>query len=230
MNALILAAGRGERMRPLTDHTPKPLLPVRGRPLIEWHLQALADGGVRDVVVNTAWLEDQFPSALGDGARWGLRLRYSFEGREHGGALETAGGMKKALPALGEVFWVVSGDVFLPDFRFDAAAVEAFRERGTLAHLWLVDNPPHHPKGDFALRDGLAVGGEQAAGPRYTWASVGLFRRAFVTELMHDLPVGTKAPLRPYLDAAIARGALSAEHYDGRWTDVGTAERLAALQ
>ena len=127
--ALILAAGRGERMRPLTDTTPKPLLCVKGKPLIEWHLEALARDGVREVVINTAHLEDQFPAVLGDGARWGLRITYSMEGRDHGGALETAGGIAKALPWLtghdNDSFWVVSGDVFLPDFPFGAAdAVE----------------------------------------------------------------------------------------------------------
>jgi MurNAc alpha-1-phosphate uridylyltransferase len=227
MNALILAAGRGERMRPLTDHTPKPLLPVRGKPLIEWHLEALARAGVRDVVINTAWLEAQFPAALGDGSRWGLRIRYSFEGRDHGGALETAGGMKKALPELGERFWVVSGDVFVPGFDFDAGNAQAALQRGALAHLWLVDNPPHHPRGDFGIRDGLAV---NDAGPRYTWASIGLFSADFVRLLMGDLPVGQKAPLRPYFEAAIARGLLGAQHYPGPWTDVGTVERLQALQ
>ena len=112
--AFILAAGRGERMRPLTDHTPKPLLPVRGKPLIEWHLEALARAGVREVEINTAWLEAQFPAALGDGMRWGLEIHYVHEGRDHGGAHETAGGIANALPLLGPVFWVVSGDVFLP--------------------------------------------------------------------------------------------------------------------
>ncbi|MFN3887605.1 MAG: NDP-sugar synthase, partial [Aquabacterium sp.] len=125
--ALILAAGRGERMRPLTDTTPKPLLPVRGQPLIAWHLQALARDGVRDVVINTAYLEDQFEPALGDGRRWGLRITYSHEGRDHGGALETAGGIAKALPLLGDAFWVLAGDVFVPSFRFEAGEAEAFR-------------------------------------------------------------------------------------------------------
>src|SRR5512137_2843700 len=137
MRALILAAGRGERMRPLTDTTPKPLLEVRGQPLIVWHLQALARAGVREVVVNTAWLEDQFPAALGDGARWGLSIHYSMEGRDHGGALETAGGIAKALAWLGDPFWVVAGDVFVPGFEFAAAAAERFARRGDLAQLWL---------------------------------------------------------------------------------------------
>ena len=120
MNALLLAAGRGERLRPHTDACPKPLLPVRGRRLIEWHLEALARAGVRDVVVNTAWLEAQFPAALGDGSRYGVRLHWSMEGRDHGGALETAGGIAKALPLLGDAFWVVSADVFLHGHPFDA--------------------------------------------------------------------------------------------------------------
>lgn len=224
--AFVMAAGRGERMRPLTDTTPKPLLPVRGRPLIEWHLSALARAGVREVVVNAAWLEERFPEALGDGARFGLRIRYSMEGRDHGGALETAGGMKKALPRLGERFWVVAGDVFAPDFAFAADTVGDFAASGQLARLWLVDNPPHHPRGDFGIRDGLATTDTE---PRHTWGSLALFSAAFVDTLMHDLRVGHRAPLRPYLEAAIARRALGAERYLGRWADVGTPGRLAAL-
>jgi MurNAc alpha-1-phosphate uridylyltransferase len=224
--ALILAAGRGERMRPLTDDTPKPLLRVRGRRLIEWHLDALARAGVRHVVINTAWLEEQFPAALGDGSRYGVAITYSMEGRDHGGALETAGGMKKARSRLGDPFWVVSGDVFTPGFDFASAAAEAFVTGGRLGRLWLVDNPPHHARGDFGIRDGLAV---TDAEPRLTWSSIGLFRPAFVDTLMADLLPGTKAPLRPYLEAAIARRALEAEHYAGAWTDVGTPQRLASL-
>lgn len=225
--ALILAAGRGERMRPLTDHMPKPLLPVRGKPLIEWHLEALARDGVREVVVNTAWLEAQFPAALGDGSRWGLRIRYSFEGRDHGGALETAGGIAKALPMLadgpGEVFWVVSGDVFTPGFRFDPAAADRFAAGNALAHLWLVPNAPHHPRGDFAISpEGLALAEGE---PRFTWSSIGLYRAA----MFADVPVGRRMALRPLLDAAIAERRLQAELYYGAWTDVGTPERLASL-
>ena len=139
--AIILAAGRGDRMRPLSDRTPKPLLEVHGKPLIEWHLEALARDGVRRVVINTAWLEAQIVDALGDGSRWGVEIRYSLEGRDHGGALETAGGIAKALPLLGDVFWVVSGDVFAPDFRYDAGSAVRFAASGHLAHLWLVPNP-----------------------------------------------------------------------------------------
>ncbi|MEK8030844.1 N-acetylmuramate alpha-1-phosphate uridylyltransferase MurU [Ideonella sp. DXS29W] len=227
--AIILAAGRGERMRPLTDHTPKPLLVVQGRPLIEWHLTALATAGVREVVINTAWLEDQFPSVLGEGSRFGLTLRYSMEGRDHGGALETAGGIAKALPWLAPddgaaPFWVVSGDVFVPGFDFSAAAVEEMRQRPErLAELWMVPNAPHHPRGDFGISaDGLALA---EADERFTWASVGLFRAA----MFSDIPVGTRMPLRPRLDAAIAERRLGARLWRGAWTDVGTPERLAAL-
>ena len=226
--ALILAAGRGERMRPLTDTCPKPLLTVRGKPLIVYHLEALAAAGVQDVVINTAWLEEQFPAALGDGRRWGLRLHYSMEQRDHGGALETAGGIAKALPQLApdgvSPFWVVSGDVFLPGFDFPAAAVAAFAARARLGQLWLVPNAPHHPQGDFGLSDeGLAL---REAPEKLTWASVGLFRPA----LFADVPVGTRLALRPKLDEALAAGRLGAQHWAGAWTDVGTVERLASLQ
>ncbi|QPF75932.1 nucleotidyltransferase family protein [Roseateles sp. DAIF2] len=224
MRAIILAAGRGERLRPLTDHTPKPLLDVRGKPLIVWHIEALAAAGVRDIVINCAWLGEQFPARLGDGSAFGLRLHYSMEPV---GALETAGGIAQALPLLGadgqDAFWVVSGDVFLPGFPFDPAAAARFAAGDALAHLWMVDNAPHHPRGDFAIdAQGLA---RLDGAPRYTWASVGLFRAAFFAAVKP----GERAALRPHLDAAIAAGRMSAEHYAGAWTDVGTAERLAAL-
>ena len=224
MKALILAAGRGERMRPLTDATPKPLLEVRGKRLIEWHLEALARAGVHEVVVNTAWLEEQFPATLGDGARYGVSITYSFEGRDHGGALETAGGIAKALPLLGDAFWVVSGDVFVPDFRFDAADAQAFESSDALGQLWLVANAPHHPTGDFGIdAQGLA---SRTVDPKFTWASIGLFRAA----LFEDIAVGTKLALRPKLEFAIDQRRLRASKYDGRWTDVGTMERLASLK
>ena len=227
LRALILAAGRGVRMRPLTDRTPKPLLAVRGKPLIEWHLLALAAAGVRDVVVNTAWLEEQFPAALGDGSRFGLHIRYSMEGRDHGGALETAGGIAKALPHLAprgdECFWVVSGDVYLPGFAFDADFAQRFADGAMWAHLWLVPNAAHHPQGDFGIdAQGLAV----ADAPlRLTWASVGLFRAA----MFRDVVVGTRLALRPLLDDAIARRRISAQAWGGEWTDVGSVERLRSL-
>ena len=225
--ALILAAGRGERMRPLTDTCPKPLLVVRGKPLIEWHLEALARAGVRQVVINTAWLEEQFPALLGDGSRWGLAIRYSTEGRDHGGALETAGGIAKALPWLaqrpGDAFWVVSGDVFLPGFAFDAADAARFAQSTEQAHLWLVANAPHHPQGDFGIdaASGLATTHE----PRRTWASVGLFRAG----MFINISPGAHLKLRPLLDDALASGRLGAEVWAGPWTDVGSADRLQAL-
>ncbi|MGD9831768.1 MAG: NDP-sugar synthase [Piscinibacter sp.] len=230
MKAILLAAGRGERMRPLTDTAPKPLLAVRGKPLIEWHLEGLARGGVREVVVNAAWLEEQIVATLGDGARFGLAIRYSLEGRDHGGALETAGGLKKALPLLGlgadEPFWYVAADVFAPGFDFGPGAAAALRP-SQLGHLWMVPNPPQHPGGDFGIADGLAVAG--APGARFTWSGIGVFRPGFVTELMGDVEVGAKARLRPYLDAAIAQRRLGATAWAGAWADVGTPERLKAL-
>jgi MurNAc alpha-1-phosphate uridylyltransferase len=227
LKALILAAGRGVRMRPLTDHTPKPLLVVRGKPLIEWHLLALARAGVRDVVINTAWLEDQFPAALGDGARFGLRISYSMEGRDHGGALETAGGIATALPRLAtsddDCFWVVSGDVLLTGFAFDAGVAQRFASSALWAYLWLAPNAPHHPNGDFGIdAQGLAASN---APQRRTWASVGLFRAV----MFKGVAAGTKLALRPLLDQGIAERRIGAEPWDGEWTDVGTPERLQAL-
>ena len=232
MKAIILAAGRGERMRPLTDHTPKPLLKVRGKALIEWHLEALARGGVREVVINTAWLEEQIVEALGNGSRYGMSIEYSMEGRDHGGALETAGGLKKALPLLtgggGGHFWYVAGDVFAPQFAFDARDADSVANGHPLAHLWMAANPPQHPAGDFGISGGLAT--LTSTAPRFTWTGIGLFHTGFVDELMADLPLGTKARLRPYLDAAIAQGRLGASRYLGPWADVGTPARLDALQ
>ncbi len=228
MRAIILAAGRGERMRPLTDHTPKPLLTVQGQPLIVWHIQALAAAGVRDIIVNCAWLAEQFPAQLGDGSRFGVRLHYSDEQRDHGRALETAGGIAKALPLLcaegAEAFWVLSGDVFLPGLRLDPSEAQSFAASERLAHLWLVPNQPHHPRGDFGISpQGLALSGE-AVHPRYTWSCVGLFKRALFEGVAPDQPL----PLRPCLERGIAQQRISAALYDGEWTDVGTPERLAA--
>lgn len=226
--ALILAAGRGERMRPLTDITPKPLLAVQGKPLIVWHLEALARDGVREVVINTAHLEEQFPAALGDGSRWGLRIRYSMEGRDHGGALETAGGMAQALPMLGEAFWVLAGDVFVPGFRFETSAAQAFVDSTDWGQMWLVPNPPHVPQGDFALTtDGRVQRKDQAAAgtPAYTYSTIGLYRPAMV----EGVRPGEKAALRPCLERAIDANRLSGQLYTGPWVDVGTPERLAQL-
>jgi MurNAc alpha-1-phosphate uridylyltransferase len=223
--ALILAAGRGERMRPLTDSTPKPLLPVRGRPMIEWHLLALAGAGVRQVVINTAWLEDRFPATLGDGSRFGLSIHYSMEGRDHGGALDTAGGIAKALPRLGDCFWLVSGDIVAPGFAFDAAAAQRFARGNDDAHLWLVDNPDFHAQGDFLL-DGDRVR-RPAAGQHatLTFASLALVRRSLVT----GVASGASAALGPLLSASAAAGRLGGERLTGEWHNLGTPAQLAQL-
>ncbi|MBX3643018.1 MAG: nucleotidyltransferase family protein [Rubrivivax sp.] len=227
MRALILAAGRGERMRPLTDATPKPLLQVRGRPLIEWHLLALARAGVREVVVNTAWLEAQFPAALGDGARYGLSIRYSTEGHDHGGALETAGGIRKALPWLApggdEAFWLVSADIFMPGFAFDPVLAQDFAAGGDLGLLWLVPNPDFHAAGDFNL-DGARL--RRGAPLAWTYANVALLKPALVA----DLPLGQPAPLGPRLFDAAAADRLAGRVLRGEWHNLGTPAQLAALQ
>jgi len=226
MKALVFAAGRGERMRPLTDATPKPLLEAGGKPLIAWHLERLAALGVRDVVVNTSWLAPRFPEALGDGARWGLRLHYAYEGDE---PLETGGGMLNALPLLGDApFLLVNGDVWTDH---DFASLP--REPAGLAHLVLVDPPAHAPRGDFALD---ADGRVREDGPRrLTYAGIGVYRPELLqgwrdivgeVETSHGRP---KFRLAPILRAHMAQGAIGGEHHRGRWTDVGTPERLALL-
>ena len=226
MKALIFAAGLGERMRPLTDTTPKPLLPVGGKPLIEWHLEKLAALGVRDVVVNTSWLADQFPAALGDGARWGLRIHFAFEGDT---PLETGGGMLNALPLLGDApFLLVNGDVWT-DVDF---AILPRAPRG-LAHLVMVDRPPQATHGDFALDAGGCV---RADGEhKLTYAGIGVYRPQLLERWRDAIPEPTlangkpKFPLAPVLRAHMASGAITGEHHRGRWTDVGTPERLARL-
>jgi MurNAc alpha-1-phosphate uridylyltransferase len=224
---MILAAGRGERMRPLTDSCPKPLLPVRGKPLLQYHLEAFERGGFRDVVINTAWLGEQIEDHFGHETANGVRIRYSHEGKDFGGALETAGGIARALPLLDEVFWIVAGDVYMPDFLFTRAAFDRFAGSGKLAHLFLVPNPPHNPKGDFGLsQDGLAL---NTADVRHTYSTTGLYRKSFFDALPAGNPQGQKLALAPMLRAAIERGEVSAEVYGGDWTDVGTPERLAML-
>lgn len=229
MKAMILAAGRGDRMRPLTDRLPKPLLPVHGKPLVEWHLEALARAGVREIVINTAWLEDRIVRALGDGSRWGVSIAYSMEGRDHGGALETAGGIAKALPLLtghGDPFWVVSADIFAPHFAFDAAAARRFEQSPALAHLWLVPNPPFHPRGDFGLDAqgfGLAEAGPD--GRRWTYANLALVRPALVSHIA----AGTRAALGPLLYDAMRERRISAEVWSGGWHNLGTPAQLEAL-
>ena len=238
--ALILAAGRGERMRPLTDTTPKPLLDVRGKPLMQWHMEALARGGCTDLVVNTAWLGAKISSHFGlqrtVDERSALSISYSDEQADFGGALETAGGIARALPLLQvgghDTFWLVAGDVYAPDFVFDPTAVQRFAASGALAHLWLVPNPAHNPRGDFGISpEGLAL--NQADGERYTYSTIGLYRAALFAEPFCAIPQGNpdgiKAPLAPLLRRAMDEGRVGASMYTGRWTDVGTPERLAEL-
>jgi N-acetyl-alpha-D-muramate 1-phosphate uridylyltransferase len=233
--AIILAAGRGNRMRPLTDHTPKPLLDVQGKPLLRWHVDALASAGVRSLVINTAWLGEQIPRYFGkvplDGAGQRLQITYSAEGEDFGYALETAGGIARALPLLDEVFWVVAGDVFAPGFPFDPGALQRFAQGGRLAHLWLVPNPTHNPRGDFGLSPaGLALNGGE---PRFTYSTIGLYRRALFEapwcEIVPGNPQGTAEPLAPLLRRAMDARRVSAELYHGPWADVGTPERLDEL-
>ncbi|MDR6889672.1 MULTISPECIES: nucleotidyltransferase family protein [Variovorax] len=232
---MILAAGRGERMRPLTDTTPKPLLEVRGKPLMQWPMEALAAGGFTELVVNTDWLGEQISSRFGAepqiGRQGALSISYSDEGRDFGGALETAGGIVRALPRLGDIFWVAAGDVFAPDFAFTQASVERFAASGKLAHLWLVPNPAHNPKGDFGLStEGLAL---NSAAEKYTFSTIGLYRAALFAAPYCNIPAGNpaglKAPLAPILRAAMDNELASAELYAGPWTDVGTPERLLQL-
>ena len=216
MKAMILAAGRGERMRPLTDHTPKPLLVAGGKPLIVWHIERLAAAGFRELVINHAHLGEKLEAALGDGRQWGIHIDWS---PEPPGALETAGGIAKALPLLGDApFLVVNGDIWC-DWDFQRARGLAERP----AHLVMMDNPAHHAGGDFRL-DGeqlrLADGG-----PTLTYCGIGIFAPTFFA----GVPRGAAMKLRPLLDAAIPRGIVTGERHTGRWVDVGTPERLAAL-
>ena len=234
-HALILAAGRGERMRPLTDSLPKPLLPVHGKPLIEWQLEALARDGVRQVVINTAWLghliAERFSYRFLRDGETPMAIDYSHEGIDFGRALETAGGVARALPQLGDIFWVLAGDVFVPGFVFEPEAARRFADRGTLAHLWLVANPAHNPNGDFGLSPaGIVL---DQAPQQYTYSTIGLYRRALFEPPWCDIPAGnadgTVAPLAPLLRKAIAQGRVSGEIYRGSWTDVGTPARLAEI-
>ncbi len=240
-------------MRPLTDTTPKPLLQVRGKPLMQWHMEALVREGFTQQLINTAWLgeqiEDYFLSKNGQlparilreqlsnqeqiGSSW--QLQFSHEGRDFGGALETAGGICRALPRLADVFWVVAGDVFMPQFQFSRAAYEQFTQSSALAHLWLVPNPPHNPRGDFGISaDGQALNLPKDAGhTHYTFSTVALYKRAFFAPPMCDIqagnPQGIKTALAPLLRAAMDAGRVTASLYEGEWVDVGTPERLAQL-
>lgn len=216
MKAMILAAGRGVRMRPLTDTTPKSLLAVGGKPLIVWQLEKLARAGFGEAVINHAHLGDMIEAALGDGSRYGLSIRYSPE-RE---ALETAGGIALALPLLGaEPFLVINADIY-SDYDFSALARLDLQDR--LAHLVLVDNPPQHPRGDFALEAGRV----REAGERLlTFSGIGVY----APRLFGGIPAKAKVALAPLLRKAMAAERVSGEHYYGRWHDIGTAERLQAL-
>ncbi len=214
MKAMILAAGRGERMRPLTDATPKPLLRAGGKTLIEYHLAALARAGFRELVVNTGHLGARIEAALGDGAAYGVRIEYS---REDGQILDTGGGIFNALPRLGEApFLVVNGDVYT-DYPFEQLP----REPLGLAHLVLVPNPPQHARGDFALREGRVWG---AGAELLTFSGIGVYR----PRLFADCQAGV-FPLAPLLRRVMAAGEVSGERYGGEWRDVGTPERLAEL-
>lgn len=215
MRAMILAAGRGERMRPLTDRHPKPLLRAGGRSLLAWHLERLAAAGFREVVINLAWLGAQIRETVGDGSRWGVRVAYSDEG-DH--ALETAGGIRRALPLLGrrEPFLVINGDIWC-DYPLARAALPA----GRLAHLVLVPNPAHNPGGDFGLE------GEEAnpcGDPAHTFSGIGVYRAA----LFDDVGAGAQ-PLAPLLARAAAQHRVSAEFWRGQWFDAGTPQRLREL-
>lgn len=214
MTAMILAAGRGERMRPLSDHTPKALLPAGGKPLIHYHIERLAAAGIRELVINHAHLGQQIEDALRDGRRWGVQIRYSPEST----ALETGGGIFRALPLLGpEPFVVINGDVWT-DYDFGQLRLPP----GQLAHLVLVDNPAHHRSGDFGLDAGRVT---TAPGPRYTFSGIGVYH----PELFAGCTPGP-FPLAPLLRQAVTANRVSGEHYTGVWLDIGTPERLQALE
>ena len=214
MKAMILAAGRGERMRPLTDHTPKPLLKVGGKSLIVWHLERLAKAGFKEVVINHAHLGEQIEQALGDGSVWGLSIRYSPETT----ALETAGGIANALPLFGDApFLVVNGDVFT---EVDFGALQLVSPN--LAHLVMVDNPPQHPDGDFVVDSGKVT---NQGNHKLTFSGVGIYHPA----LFVDVEQGQAAKLAPLLRSAMTKGLVTGEHYQGVWHDIGTPERLSFL-
>ena len=224
MRAMILAAGRGERMRPLTDHTPKPLLAVAGKPLIQWHIERLVACGITDIVINHAWLGHLIEAALADGRSLGANLMYSAEIQP----LETAGGIARALPLLGEApFLVINGDIWC-DWPLSAAVTIASRlGHGNAAWLLLVNNPVHHPEGDFYLETSGHIL-ESPSDPRHvklTFSGIGVYSPALFTDLPSDQP----APLAPLLRQAMANRQVIGTHYNGHWVDVGTPQRLAEL-
>lgn len=214
LKVMILAAGRGERMRPLSDTVPKPLLEAGGKPLIVHLIEGLARHGLRDLVINHSHLGEKISACLGDGGRYGVRVAYSHEA---GSGLETGGGIFKALSLIDtDPFMVINGDIWT-DYPFDRLPAHL----DGLAHLVLVDNPPQHPQGDFALREGKVFA---EGAPRLTFSGIGVYARALFAECRPG-----KFPLAPLLRAAMARGLVSGEHYTGRWRDVGTPQRLADL-
>lgn len=224
MKAMILAAGRGERMRPLTDTTPKPLLDVAGKPLIGWHLCRLEQAGFTEIVINHAWLGRQIEEALGDGSAYGVNIAYSPEPE---GGLETAGGIAQALPLLGDApFLVVNGDV-LTDIDFAAVFQTASSlPRHIRAHLWLVENPPHHPDGDFSLLPDGSVQAEISGGNGLTFSGAGIYR----PEMFDGIEAGSAAKLAPVLRHEMRQNRVSGQKHTGLWLDVGTAGRLKEAQ
>ncbi len=222
---MILAAGRGERMRPLTDRIPKPLLEAGGKPLIVWHIENLVNAGIRDLVINHAHLGMQIEDALGDGSKFGARIEYSREEE----ALETAGGIAHALPLLGDApFAVINGDIHCDyDFSRLKSTMERMIQNGDSAHLVLVDNPPHHPEGDFSLDGGRispSIPNPQSR-PFLTFSGIGVYSPG----IFSSIKPGSKAPLAPLLRQQIALLRVSGEHHGGVWVDVGTPERLSEL-
>jgi MurNAc alpha-1-phosphate uridylyltransferase len=224
MIAMILAAGRGERMRPLTDHTPKPLLQVGGKPLIVWHIERLVNAGIVELVINHAHLGEQIERVLGDGRQFGARIRYSSEVT----ALETAGGIAFALDMLGEEpFAVVNGDIYCDyDFKQLPVLFKQMQRSHDSAHLVLVNNPVHHPHGDFFLRNGRVGPADNSHNlSQLTFSGIGLYLPSLFTHILR----GNKAPLAPLLREQIALGKVSGEHHRGIWVDVGTPQRLQEL-
>jgi MurNAc alpha-1-phosphate uridylyltransferase len=214
MKAMILAAGRGERMRPLTDDRPKPLLDVGGKPLIDYHIEALILGGIRDVVINLSWHGEQIRDYLGSGDRYGISVAYSDEGAE---ALETGGGIHKALPLLGpEPFWLINGDVY-SDYKYSQTGLDA----GVVGHLVMVPNPPHNPKGDFCLNEQRI---KSTGKPRLTYSGISVLDPALLIQCSPG-----KFPLAPLFKTAAEHDALTGEVFHGLWRDIGTPERLSEL-
>lgn len=217
MIVMLLAAGRGERMRPLTDHTPKPLLEVGGKPLIVWHIEKLAQAGFTELVINHAHLGQQIETTLGDGKQFGVSIQYSDEGK----ALETAGGIAYALHLLGNSpFAVINSDIYC-EYDFTQLSSHAAKLNADMAHLVLVDNPEQHPKGDFGLNNGRVT----ESTPKLTFSGIGIYTPTLFKHIVR----GTIAPLAPLLREQIALGKISGEHYSGRWVDVGTPQRLQQL-